>query len=62
MTDLSEEEKARVIQTAIEHIMPIAEKHELDYPGGINALTEAFQAGIKVAVKEVKDIGHGTGS
>lgn len=56
MTDLSDDEKQRLVQMAMHAVKPIAEKYELDDQNGRLALFEAFQEGIKFAHGEAKKI------
>lgn len=51
MGGLSDEEKAQVLASAMQHIAPIAAKYELDKLG-TQALVEAFQAGIRFTYRE----------
>lgn len=63
MAELSDDEKMRLVQEAVEILQPLAERYELDTTTGRAALYEAFQLGIKFAIKETKrieeDLQHG---
>lgn len=54
--DLSDDEKKRLAATALEFIGPIADKYELNDKIGMEALYEAFQAGIKFTVNETRNV------
>lgn len=51
---LSDEEKKRLAEVARDEILPIAQKYEMDDRNGMDALFEAFQAGIRFTIDETK--------
>lgn len=59
MDELSDREKAKLVKQAMEILAPIAAKYELDYELGHGALLEAFQAGIRFAVQQHKEVQDG---
>ena len=57
--ELSDREKAKLVKEAMKWLGPIAAKYELDYEIGQAALLEAFQAGIKLAVPQHREVQNG---
>jgi hypothetical protein len=53
--ELSDDEKKKVAETSRPLILPIAQKYELDYPLGMEALFEAFQTGVQFAIRKIEE-------
>lgn len=54
MTELSKNEKTKLIKIAVKHIIPIAEKYEITDKMHLAALSEAFHTGISYSLTMAK--------
>lgn len=55
MSELSKEEKTRLIKIAVKHIIPIADKYEITDKMMFAALSEAFHTGIQYSLTIQKE-------